>query len=861
MTPSPIEPDAVAAFEQTGRVLDALHRAIVVTDTTGLVVAINRQAEALYGLSGDAIVGLNVRQVVRAASSPSAPDAQVLAQVLGGTSWRGEFEVLRGDGATVRVVAVVSPLTSADGRVVGTVSAAEDVTAQRLLEARAAELTDHLSLALEAGHLGTWRWDSQAGRVRWDERMEAIFGLAPGQFDGTFESYVARLHPDDRDHVLATVDDAVARRGHYAIDHRVVWPDGSVHWVQGRGQALVGAEGDAVGTAGCVRDITALKMAEAASERRAEAQLAAAARERLRHERLEFLAGLTDASLVAGGHQEFIELVTSAAVPRLGDWCALYFVPEPGATMERRIAHVDPAKVAWVEALSERHPYDPEATTGVPAVIRTGVTEYLPEIDQEVLDRVLADSNIEPAELADILDFLGLTSVITVPLTTTRGVIGAVQFVSAESGQRYDEDDLSLAKAAAGRIAAVLENMWFTEQHRAISATLQRALLPPEIPHLDEVELEVRYWPAGAASEVGGDFYDVFPLDPGRWAIVIGDVCGTGPNAAAVSSIARHTVRAAARHGHDHATVLAWLNEAIYHSGRGLFATACYATLEETDDGYQLESAAAGHPLPLVVRAGGPVEVVGQPGTLLGVFPETRSHPTAIRLDPGDAVVFYTDGVTDLPPPYGLDQEQLIEVVGEVARGRRAKEIADGLDAFLSDRLPGNRRRDDTAMVVLRVHPDPQAVPAQGGSHGGRPQPLFELTAEPRPGLESEVRHQVGATLRVAFPDQAAFWADVELVTTELVANAARAAAGRVGVCLLAVDSGVRLEVTDDGPGWPELRHPPPDVPSGRGLLVVDTIAEGWGIEPAEGGGKRVWATCSARPRPDGTGSRPPRTG
>jgi PAS domain S-box-containing protein len=707
-----LDPDAVAAFHRTEQVVEALPEAIVVTDSHGLVVGANRQADELYGWASADVVGSDVRQLIASTDSGPTPDAEVLVQVLAGASWQGDLEVTRQDGSTLQVHAVVAPLLDQSGRVVGAVSASEDVTAQRTLETRAAELTDRLRLALDAGALGTWRWDVESGAVIWDERMEATFGLAPGEFDGTFEGYVALLHPDDREEVLATVAHAVAERGSYAIDHRVVWPDGSVHWIQGRGQTLVDVHGEAVGTGGCVSDITTLKAAAAAAERQASALGLAAHRERLRHERLEFLAGLTDASLAARDHEEFIELVTNAAVPRLGDWCALYFMPEVGGPVERRVAHVDSAKVAWVDSLSDRHPYDPDAATGVAAVIRTGTTEFLPVIDQTVVDATLMGSDIDAAELREILEALALTSVITVPLTTPRGVIGAVQFVSAESGQRYDEEDLSLAKAAAGRIAAALDNLWFTEQHRAISAALQRALLPPDVPAIEGVDLAVRYWPAGSASEVGGDFYDVFDLGHRRSAIVIGDVCGTGPNAAAVTSIARHTVRAAARHDQDHATVLGWLNEAVNNSGRGLFCTACYATLEPSGGGYRLRSAAAGHPLPLIVRADGRVERLGRPGTLLGVFPDTTSHTAETDLGAGDSVVFYTDGVTDLPPPFGLDDDQVATMMAEAVQGRSAKESADAIDEFLSDRLPSTQRRDDTALVVLRI--DPEMDPADG---------------------------------------------------------------------------------------------------------------------------------------------------
>ena len=571
----------------------------------------------------------------------------------------------------------MTPLRGDDGTVVGTVAAADDVTDQRLAEQRAADLSQHLQLALEAGQLGTWRWDMATGSVTWDERLERVFGLEPGGFDGTFDTYVSLLHPEDRDQVLAAVRQAVDSKSSYQIDHRVVWPDGSVHWLQGRGSVTLDGAGAVTGTIGCTGDITASKAAEIVSLRLAAEASEAAEREHRQRERLEFLAGLTDSSLSSTDHREFMRSVTAAAVPRLGDWCSLHFLPDPGSAIALEVAHSDPGKVEWAKALAERYPYDPTGRTGVPAVIRTGTVEYIPDVDQRVIDAALDSSTIDRGEAQAILDELSLTSVITVPLATKRGVIGAMQFVSAESGRHYDLQDVALARAAAGRIAEALENIWITDEHRHISATLQAALLPPSVPTVPGLDVAVRYWPAGAAAQVGGDFYDVFALTDNRWAIVIGDVCGTGPNAAAVTGIVRHTVRAAARHGQGHAAVLDWINEAILHSGRDLFCTSCYATVEPVGGGaLRLVSSSGGHPLPVVVRAGGEPTTLGESGTLLGALDDLSTTTAETFIGPDDVVVFYTDGIADLPPPYGLDVEEVTALIAAAAAAGTADDIA-----------------------------------------------------------------------------------------------------------------------------------------------------------------------------------------
>jgi serine phosphatase RsbU (regulator of sigma subunit) len=437
-------------------------------------------------------------------------------------------------------------------------------------------------------------------------------------------------------------------------------------------------------------------------------RLRLAERDRRRHAELEFLAALADSALDASDHRELMTNVTAAAVPTLGDWCAIHYLPEDGGEPVVVVAHVDPAKVAWAEELQARRPYDSEGLMGVPAVIRSGATELLSVRDPSVLDAAIAQSPIDDVEARTILASLQLTSVITVPLRTKQRLVGAMQFVSAESGREYDADDVALAEVVADRLAEPLEGAWVNDQHREFAEVLQRSLLPPRLPTVPGIDFAARYLPAGP-SAVGGDFYDVFRIAPDSWALLIGDCCGTGPNAAALSSIARHTVRAAARHGLSHREVIDWLNQAVNLSDRDLFCTACYATLTRNGPIWELEVVTAGHPLPIVARAGATTSI-GRPGTLLGVFDEAPVHVERTQLERGDVAVFYTDGVTDLPPPYGLTVEALTHQVRGLRAAGGADTIADRIEQSLVERVSDPFRADDVALVVLRV--EGPAVPS-----------------------------------------------------------------------------------------------------------------------------------------------------
>jgi PAS domain S-box-containing protein len=559
---------------------------------------------------------------------------------------------------------------------------------------------EHLSLALEAGGFGTWRWDMRTGVTYWDERIEQLFGLAPGEFDGTFDSWVALLHPDDAPVTLQELERAVAAKGTYVVQHRVVWPDGSVHWLQGKGQVTLDETGAVTGTIGCTADVTEQMTLALEREQLTRAALDAVEKERVSRERLEFLGQINEALARSTTREAVMRNVTQAAVPRLGDWCAMFVLPAPDATIpDIEVAHVNVDTIVNARALMRQIPYDPSARRGIPEVIRSGRSEFYPEITDHLVEQSDASEHARR-----VIRSLELRSAIVVPLVKRGRVLGAMQFINSKSSRPYTDDDLALAEVVASRIASSLENIRLHELQRTIATTLQASLLPDVLPDIPGLDISVRYWAAGEGTEVGGDFYDVFEVGPDRHAVVIGDVCGTGPGAASVTGLARHTIRAAAWHGADHVGVLGQLNNAILRSGRTTFCTALYCTVAPAPSGFRFEFAAGGHPLPIVARAGRRAQSVGRAGTLLGLLPDATAHTVEIDLAPGDTVVLYTDGATDVRPPHDLSVEALEAIVERAAAGAGdASEVADRLGNELSTILPITKRDDDIALLVLRI--------------------------------------------------------------------------------------------------------------------------------------------------------------
>lgn len=691
-------------------VIDALGSAVIVTSLDRTILMWNNEAERLFGWSEREVVGRDISNVLVGPEAQDAAEA-IMTEVRSGGPWSGDFPVLHKDGSTLRLAVSDNPVLGPDGEIVAIVGSSTDVTRQRHLEREAAALAEHFALALDAGGLGTWQWDIDSGVVQWDTRLEALYGLSPGEFDGTFEAYTARLHPEDAPTVLATVREAVAEKKPYIVYHRSVWADGTVRWLQGKGTVISDAAGRVTGTIGCVADVTDHVLVVEEREQSVAAALEAAARERLSAERLAFLGQVNDALAGAETRIDVMRGVTRVAVPTLGEWCSIFVLPEDGSPVpDVEIALADPKMVEYARELQLRFPYVPGAASGVPHVIRTGKSEFYPEIDDAFIDE--ADTT---DEARDLVRSLRLRSAIAVPLVKRGRVIGALQVVNTESSRVYTEQDLALAEAVANRVASTLENRRLAEHQRLIATTLQASLLPSSLPPIPGVDVAVRYWAAGEGTEVGGDFYDVFEVGDGHWAVVIGDVCGTGPRAATLTGLARHTIRAVAWSGASGEEVLRQLNQAIWRSDRSTFCTAAYCELRHLADGVVLDVTAGGHPLPILRRADGSSQLLGTPGTLLGAFLESEATTCTTKLSAGDSVVLYTDGVTDLAPPHDLSPDEMQEMaVAAAASGTSADAIAEALGHSIEAKLPLSERDDDIALLVLRIDSD------EAGARAGR---------------------------------------------------------------------------------------------------------------------------------------------
>src|SRR5919197_418720 len=457
-----------------------------------------------------------------------------------------------------------------------------------------------------------------------------------------------------------------------------VYPGRRRVWLANYYPVRMGIDGEVTGVGTVVQEITERKRAERRSAFLAEA------------------SALMDQSLDT---EVTLRNLGAMVVPELADWFAVDLLGRDHEIHRAAVAHPDPKKTALAWELARRFPASLDDEAGFGHTIRSGCSELLPQVPDHLLDQV---SGGRP-EYARILRGLGLTSTMIVPLRARGRILGAMLLGAAESGRRFTASDLALAEELGVRCALALDNARLYQERSDTARTPQSSLLPPGLPTIDGVELAARYRAAGEGNEVGGDFYDVFAWDE-AWAVVIGDVCGKGPDAAAITALARYTVRAVTLHEHTPSATLQTLNDAMLRQLSGdQFCTVALGRVDPLDGGgFRVVLSLGGHPPPLVLRASGGVEALAQQGTLLGVVDHPRLEDSEHVLDVGDTLLLYTDGVTEARVrSWELGEQGLVSLLKGCA-GQAAAEIVETIERAVVGVQAGDPR-DDIALLALRA--------------------------------------------------------------------------------------------------------------------------------------------------------------
>ncbi len=468
--------------------------------------------------------------------------------------------------------------------------------------------------------------------------------------------------------------------------------------------------------------------------------------------------------------------ISDLTVPDLADWICVYLLGETGQMELAYVHHHDPYR-------------------------------------EHALRDELADSHAAPA---------GSGPQIVVPLAARGRTFGSLSLVR-EAGSPYTNSEYLLARELADRAALAVDNAARFAFERDVAATLQHSLLPQDLPLTPVVDVASRYLPGASGTRIGGDWYDVIMLDDGRVAMVVGDVMGRGVTAAAVMGQLRAAVRAYAIEGHGPAELLTRLDRVVDALGHAQLTTCLYAVYDP--DASTLTVGAAGHLPPLVMPPDGdPWYPELDPGLPLGVGGATYAD-TTIEVAPGTVLVLYTDGLVEgptTPIDEGLDALRR-------AAPRDPVSLDDLCDQVLRELGRDGDHDDDTALLAIRFTGAPRD--SVGTS------PLLELAPAPESVLMARrfVGEQIAALVR---PEVAA---TAELLVTELVTNAIRHARSALAVRLVTLPHAVRVDVADESTAAPVARGDfDGESEDGRGILLIETLAERWGYEQLVAG-KRVW--------------------
>ncbi len=426
--------------------------------------------------------------------------------------------------------------------------------------------------------------------------------------------------------------------------------------------------------------------------------------ERMRDQRwrLEFLIAATAKLDTSLDPQQTLRRIAHTAVPQLAELCVIDLVDQSQGITTTVAASVDPAIGEEVERMREIYSLDLHGSHPVARALSTGRPCVVHDLSDSAELRQVAQSD----EHEQFMQNVGYRSVAVFPMVARGRTLGTVSFLHVNSDLRYETGQLDVLADLTGRAALAFDNARLYAERAHVAHTLRSSLMPARLPDVPGLELASYFRPMDAGNEVGGDFYDVVAVTGGCW-LVVGDVCGKGAEAAALTAFLRHTTVAYAREGAEPATVLTKVNEAMLDQDfGGRFATMILAHIEKTSQSeIKLTIAAAGHPPALLTRASGGVEELGEHGTLLGVFADPVIREASTTLQPGDSLALYTDGLPEAHAPERLVTSQ--QMIAQLANAS-TRTPQDMIDALVGLAVLDDAVRDDVAILAARVQ-DPGA--------------------------------------------------------------------------------------------------------------------------------------------------------
>ncbi|MEW5540109.1 SpoIIE family protein phosphatase [Streptomyces cyaneofuscatus] len=662
----------------------------------------------------------------------------------------------------------------------------------------------HPDLSLALNRMGSFDWDLDTGLMHMDQAALDVFDLTPEEYDGRPASLAHRVPTDEAQRLDGMVSQALkGGLTNYGAYFRIQRRDGTLRWTHTQGFVRRDGTGRPHRIIGIVRDATQ-ELADSSArqdmdlERRRRTSLVEGTTAALAHART-----VKDVIAVLKNSQGLAHLGATSLVMGLLESGRIHLVadgPEGAYVPGTRFTRVD-----------EQYPMS--------EVVRTLTPRFIESAEDFATSYPVLWPNIS---------HLGITAAAYMPLIAQARPIGALGLLYRDKAG-FTPDERNLLMALGTSIAQSLQRAMLYEQEHDLAEGLQQAMLPRRIPAVPGAQVAVRYRSARLGRDIGGDWYDLIPLPGGRVGAVIGDVQGHDTHAAAVMGQLRIVLRAYAAEGHSPATVMARASVFLHELDTDRFATCTYAEVDLTTGVVQVVR--AGHVDPLVRDVDGSCRRMPAEGGLpLGLSAEfgRLEYPVGTaELDPGQTMILFTDGLVELP---GSDLDEGMQLLTTlVSNGpQNLQKLADEL----CDAVDVRGGQDDVALLLLRRRA------AQAPQPGGR---LRQHVAQNDPEALSSARHMIRAAVRAWGAKERAD--EIELAADELTTNALMHTDGGAVVTIRVMagsERRLRVDVEDRSSALPRRRDAGAEGVSGRGLMLVDRLADVWGVE-SRGSGKCVW--------------------
>ncbi|MFG2972379.1 SpoIIE family protein phosphatase [Streptomyces sp. NPDC048331] len=662
----------------------------------------------------------------------------------------------------------------------------------------------HPDRSLSLNRMGSFDWDLVTGLMHMDEAALDVFDTTPDEYDGRPESLDPRVPATEASRLDALVASALkSGEDSYGAYFRIRRHDGRLRWTHTQGRVMRHQDGRPYRIIGIVRDATD-ELSHSAErlgldeERRRQTSVVESTTAALAHART-----VRDVIDVIGDAHGLERLGSMGMVMGLVEAGRIHLVaegPEDSFVPGTRYTRID-----------EQYP----------------MSEVVRSLEPRFLDSAQEFARDYPG-LWSRISYMRISAAAYLPLIAQARPIGAIGLLYQDK-DGFTQEERNLLVALGSSIAQSLQRAMLLEQEHDLAEGLQQAMLPRRIPSVAGGEIAVRYRSARMGQDIGGDWYDVIPLPGGRVGAVIGDVQGHDTHAAAVMGQLRIVLRAYAAEGHSPGTVMARASVFLHELDTDRFATCTYVEADLATG--VLQVVRAGHIDPLLRTRDGDCHRLpvagGMPLGLSAEFGRLEYPVTTVELDPGETILLCTDGLVEQP---GADLDDGIQLLtSHIRRGPADLQLLADLLCEIVDERGGD---DDMALLLLRRH----VVAAQEG--GGR---LQQHVAPGDPEALVAARHMIGAAVRAWGARERAD--EIELVADELIVNALMHTDGPAIVTLRVLagpQRRLRVEVEDRSSALPRRREAGDSGVSGRGLMLVDRLADVWGVEP-RGGGKCVW--------------------